>query len=246
MTQYYNEEAMRTTDDHLMATNGHYDHTKEDNMVALDFPMTHSSAGNSHSVCRRTHEEEIYEDLCYVTLRLGRDRDKCLGSIPLEPREKRDYCVKELVETEKNYCEALNMIVTHFLQPLSKIMRTNHRKTIFMHIKHLCDVHSRFYADLCHNCQASTGPSATTPGNSPGVNSMNSSPGLSQTPTSCNNFKISDFHPVQGQVRRLRRVLCQPAQGSAADRPAVHRRRDNRTGSGQVPAEGQRRQVQVA
>ena len=118
-----------------------------------------SFSANIHSVessSRRKHEEEIYEELCYVTLRLGRDRDKSLGVIPLEPIEKRDYCVKELVETEKNYCDALNMIVTHFIQPLSKILRTNDRKTIFGQIKYLYDIHWGFYTELCRSCQANS------------------------------------------------------------------------------------------
>ena len=34
------------------------------------------------------------------------------------PVTKRDYCAQELVETEKNYVDALNMIHKNFFQPL--------------------------------------------------------------------------------------------------------------------------------
>ena len=36
------------------------------------------------------------------------------------PMEKRDYTISELIETEKNYIDVLNMIKTHFLKPLSE------------------------------------------------------------------------------------------------------------------------------
>ena len=41
-----------------------------------------------------------------------------------EPKSKHDFCVKELVETEKNYVEALNLIVqvgTRLVLPASQI-----------------------------------------------------------------------------------------------------------------------------
>ncbi len=169
VAEYYNDDVYRNLED--IAANGH----QEDAMVAFDFPIIHSSSHSSSS--RRTHEEDIYEDLCYVTLRLGREREK---TFPLEPIEKRDYCIKELVETEKNYCDALLMITTHFIQPLSKILRTEDRRTIFMHIKQLSEIHSRFYHDLCKACS---------------VNAQNLSSNLNNSHNNCNsianNFKIS-------------------------------------------------------
>ena len=35
-----------------------------------------------------------------------------LQGVTFEPKSQRDYCIKELVETERNYVEALNMIMT--------------------------------------------------------------------------------------------------------------------------------------
>lgn len=35
----------------------------------------------------------------------------CAQSTALEPKTKRDHCLKELIDTEKNYVDALQMIV---------------------------------------------------------------------------------------------------------------------------------------
>jgi len=165
VAEYYNDDVYRNLED--IALNGQH----EDAMVAFDFPIVHSSSHSSAS--RRTHEEDIYEDLCYVTLRLGREREK---TINLEPIEKRDYCIKELVETEKNYCDALLMIITHFMKPLSKLLRTEDRKTIFMHVKYLSEIHSRFYHELCKTCS---------------LTNINSNSNISHNNTNNNNYKIS-------------------------------------------------------
>ncbi|XP_074593667.1 guanine nucleotide exchange factor VAV2-like [Brevipalpus obovatus] len=65
------------------------------------------------------------------------------------PLEKRDYCIRELIETEKNYIDALNMIIKHFSRPLTKILQPKHRSIIFNHIQELVDLHTSFHRDLC-------------------------------------------------------------------------------------------------
>lgn len=103
---------------------------------------------NRDSSRHRSREEDIYEDLCYVTLRVGHDRDKQ----DFLPVEKRDYCIKELVETEKNYYDALNMIIKHFMRPLKGILRDEDRNVIFLHIKQLAQIHSTFHSELYKAC----------------------------------------------------------------------------------------------
>lgn len=116
---------------------------------------------------RKTHEEDIYEDLCYVTLRIGRDAVDFGPEIKSEndnesedspaPLAKRDYCIRELVETEKNYIEALNMIMRHFVRPCKKILRSDYRRIIFKHIKELASIHSGFHAELYKACISTNG-----------------------------------------------------------------------------------------
>lgn len=108
---------------------------EEDPMVAIEFPTTSSRSWHSKA------EEDIYEDLCYVTLRVGRTSLKPVEEWMVVPSEKRDFCIKELVETEKNYIEALNMIVKHFQRPLKDIISQEDRRIIFLHIKELSQIH---------------------------------------------------------------------------------------------------------
>lgn len=108
---------------------------EEDPMVAIEFPTISGRSWNSKT------EEDIYEDLCYVTLRVGRSNLSPVEEWMMVPSEKRDFCIKELVETEKNYIEALNMIVKHFQRPLKDVISQNDRRIIFLHIKELSQIH---------------------------------------------------------------------------------------------------------
>ena len=63
------------------------------------------------------------------------------------PKEKRDYCLKELVETEAKYLEVLNMLKKHFIKVLTSL-KDNEKKVIFMNIPQLADLHQDFYAKL--------------------------------------------------------------------------------------------------
>lgn len=92
-----------------------------------------------------------------------------LGTLHLEPVEKRDYCIKELVETERNYCEALRMIITQFRKPLSTVLHHDDRRLIFNNLKSLTDLHSKFYQALYRACsqQQQQQPAATSAASSP-------------------------------------------------------------------------------
>nr|XP_042895082.1 protein vav [Parasteatoda tepidariorum] len=130
---YYNDEIYRNLEEIA-------NQNEEDRMVAFDFPITN----------HRSKEEDIYEDLCYVTLRISE-----VSSPPVHPVEKRDYCIKELIETEKNYIEALNMIIKHFMRPLKSILSAEVREIIFMNIKELAEIHTGFHSELYKACTSS-------------------------------------------------------------------------------------------
>ncbi|KAH9361414.1 hypothetical protein HPB48_003912 [Haemaphysalis longicornis] len=74
-------------------------------------------------------DEDIYEDLCAY------QRVQVPAAAPTAPLEKRDYCIKELIETEKNYIEALNMITRDFMRPLKDVLTAEENEIIFKHIK---------------------------------------------------------------------------------------------------------------
>lgn len=60
------------------------------------------------NVPNQKKEDTIYEDLCYVAVKLTSELPKC----SLIPNNNRGHCIKELIDTERNYIDALNVSVT--------------------------------------------------------------------------------------------------------------------------------------
>ncbi|KAJ8917102.1 hypothetical protein NQ315_012592, partial [Exocentrus adspersus] len=82
--------------------------------------------------------EEIYQDLCLDRI-----------SVEQPPTfEKRDFVIKELLDTEKNYVDVLSKLKNNFMQPLMSQMRPEDHNTVFFKIKELRDVHSEFLHEL--------------------------------------------------------------------------------------------------
>ncbi|XP_013411701.1 proto-oncogene vav isoform X2 [Lingula anatina] len=96
-------------------------------------------------------EQEIYEDLCSLrgrTTRRRKERERDQLEQGFEPKTKREHCLKELIETEKNYVEALQMIKTFFIHPLKNIIPSPNHELIFKHIEGLGNIHTAFQSDL--------------------------------------------------------------------------------------------------
>jgi guanine nucleotide exchange factor VAV len=68
------------------------------------------------------------------------------------PVTKRDFCAQELLETEKNYVDALNMVYKNFFIPLRGFITKEDREKIFINIEELKNLHSVFYEDLLQYC----------------------------------------------------------------------------------------------
>ncbi|KAF5293253.1 hypothetical protein FQA39_LY13652 [Lamprigera yunnana] len=87
--------------------------------------------------------EEIYQDLCSLQQIPYAD---FVGSHP--PLEKRDYVVKELVETEHNYVEVINKLKKNFMRPLQTLLRPEVCAIIFCKINELHEIHTGFLSQL--------------------------------------------------------------------------------------------------
>ncbi|XP_060526933.1 protein vav isoform X3 [Cylas formicarius] len=85
-------------------------------------------------------ENEIYDDLCYVTFS---------STLPEPPTfEKRDFVIKELVDTEKNYVDVLHKLKKNFMIPLLNLIKAEDHSCVFHKIKELHDIHATFYNEL--------------------------------------------------------------------------------------------------
>ncbi|XP_045593761.1 protein vav isoform X2 [Procambarus clarkii] len=75
------------------------------------------------------------------------------------PKEKRDLCLQELVETESNYVHALHMLCNNFYKPLKKLISDEQLKKIFCKIPELARIHSLIHEGLTEaqkNCHSRT------------------------------------------------------------------------------------------
>ncbi|XP_078325478.1 guanine nucleotide exchange factor VAV3-like isoform X4 [Crassostrea virginica] len=115
-----------------------------------DLALTHDLDDNEeiYDHVYQEDDDEIYEDLC--STRRHR-RESSISELP-PPVTKRDYCVKELHDTEKNYLEALRMIHMHFQKPLKDFIPQADREVIFAHIEKLLEIHRKFQAELQEAC----------------------------------------------------------------------------------------------
>ncbi|CAF1083026.1 unnamed protein product, partial [Didymodactylos carnosus] len=88
-------------------------------------------------------QEDVYEALCVQPKRsisITSSQDNHRAFLP------RDHAVKELLDTEANYRDSLNAIVTNFIQPLN--LSLDEKKKIFLNIEDIYKLHSEFYEDL--------------------------------------------------------------------------------------------------
>ena len=94
----------------------------------------------------------IYEDLCSFK---SRSSSVLQQQLNFQPKEKRDYCIKELIETEGSYVDVLNMLRKHFIRPITT-MKDADKKVVFMNIKELGESHAAFYQNILESMAGKT------------------------------------------------------------------------------------------
>ncbi|XP_034823944.1 protein vav isoform X2 [Maniola hyperantus] len=108
------------------------------------------------SVACEDRVEEIYEDLCYV--KFTSDMPELATSS--HSLEKRDYVIRELVDTECNYVDVLSKIIKYFLRPLTPYLKPQDMQVIFFGVKELHEIHSGLLRQLrlaTENCVPGSG-----------------------------------------------------------------------------------------
>uniref|UniRef100_A0A2M4AW53 Putative rho guanine nucleotide exchange factor vav3 n=2 Tax=Anopheles triannulatus TaxID=58253 RepID=A0A2M4AW53_9DIPT len=93
-----------------------------------------------------TEVEKVYQDLCLPSV----SRNQLATSS--NNLEQRDFVIKELLDTEKNYLEALNALKLVFMKPLEKLLSKEDIRAIFPCIKELVEIHSKFLERLHEAC----------------------------------------------------------------------------------------------
>ncbi|ESO96003.1 hypothetical protein LOTGIDRAFT_159983 [Lottia gigantea] len=104
------------------------------------------------SVQNDNDDDEIYNDV----IQLQKDNRRLSTQSLPPPTCKREHCIKELIDTEKNYVDALNMIVVHFIKKLTTVLNVQERGIIFGNIEKLYEIHKAFYDDLLRTVMSSS------------------------------------------------------------------------------------------
>lgn len=70
---------------------------------------------------------------------------------------KRDFVIREILNTEENFVNGLDTLWADFLKPLSEILNDEDQKCICINIKELIQLHKRLYGDLFQSCKGGAG-----------------------------------------------------------------------------------------
>ncbi|KAI6234691.1 Variant SH3 domain-containing protein [Aphelenchoides fujianensis] len=99
----------------------------------------------SFDIYGNQHEEEIYNSIIYKRDGPSHQLKKYAE---YKPKNKKDHTLKELLDTETNYCDTLRRIVEHFYRPMGMIIGAEDHRAIFLNIDELLVVHRRFLDKL--------------------------------------------------------------------------------------------------
>lgn len=70
---------------------------------------------------------------------------------------KRDFVMREILNTEENFLDGLNTLMIDFLLPLTKVLNELDKSVIFTNIEQLIKVHKSLYNDLINACKGGAG-----------------------------------------------------------------------------------------
>ncbi|XP_037963720.2 protein vav isoform X2 [Plutella xylostella] len=107
------------------------------------------------SYCARIHDEEIYHDFCAVkqTAReVAAAQPQACNTVCLAAAthnyEKRDYVIRELLDTECKYVELLGKLSKCFMRPLVPLLKPHDAQVIFFGIQELHEIHKGLLKQL--------------------------------------------------------------------------------------------------
>ncbi|CAF0764371.1 unnamed protein product [Brachionus calyciflorus] len=70
---------------------------------------------------------------------------------------KRDFVMKEIINTENNFLDGLKILMNDFLIPLGNVLTDQDKEIVFTNMQGLIDLHSNLYNDLYNACKGGQG-----------------------------------------------------------------------------------------
>ncbi|CAH8443871.1 unnamed protein product [Schistosoma intercalatum] len=87
------------------------------------------------------NKEKLYDTVVY-------QGSKSRLNLDSEPTTARAYCIREIVDTEKNYVDVLKMLIEKYKHPLIGVLSHNEIEEIFKYIEELHTIHREFLSNL--------------------------------------------------------------------------------------------------
>ncbi|XP_072176328.1 guanine nucleotide exchange factor VAV2-like [Diadema setosum] len=92
--------------------------------------------------------DKIYDDLVNIRREIKQAHAQRTSTTESMKVDKREFCRREIVETEQKYVEALHMLCEQFIKPLRQVLNRQDIDTIFLNIEELHRRHRAFFKDL--------------------------------------------------------------------------------------------------
>lgn len=107
---------------------------------------------NNNNTAYSKYDEKIYQDILSI-----KRQESMMESMKVSKMTKREYCLREIVDTEKNHIKVLQMVIEQFKKPLSLKLSKKNVDVLFNGIDDLHEIHNGFYSDLSKACQSRHG-----------------------------------------------------------------------------------------
>ncbi|KAK4472743.1 hypothetical protein MN116_003967 [Schistosoma mekongi] len=122
----------------LQSTHEYYNNLEE---IAAAMDKLPDSGKTNYTQMEEENKEKLYDTVVY-------QGSKSRLNLESEPTTARAYCIREIVDTEKNYVDVLKMLIEKYKHPLIGVLSHNEIEEIFKYIEELHTIHREFLSNL--------------------------------------------------------------------------------------------------
>lgn len=109
-----------------------------------DFYYRHHGSASVNSDSKQYYDTEDQQERNYYHLLSFTSEHSVKKELDFEPKSKRDFCIKEMVETEGDYLQVLIDLRRFFIIPIDQ-MTEEDKKVVFINVGQLQEMHTQFY-----------------------------------------------------------------------------------------------------
>nr|CAH8827605.1 unnamed protein product [Trichobilharzia regenti] len=122
----------------LQSSHEYYNNLEE---IAAAINKLPDSGKTNFTQIEEENKEKLYDTVVY-------QGSKSRLNLNSEPTTARTCCIREIVDTEKNYVDVLKMLIEKYKHPLIGVLSHNEVEEIFKYIEELHTIHREFLSNL--------------------------------------------------------------------------------------------------